>query len=353
MNDRELRFMEGVLGANGARALFKAAERSAALKGALMPRTILAWLDLATRYQYEGELPGVENTYFTFKKNEAQGFDGAVSIGEDVFSFEKATVYHVAGSIAAALGSEPGAVDGVKDLDLARLGRSIDLLAKAQVVAAELEKRVLDPALGYSLRHENTGGMTKIHAYSHDGSHVGTAVFEHAPEGHLTPGYVVVNPEHQRKGLASAMYGHAQKLTGKVVKPSDIQSEHAEALWAGNAKQPQFGAQKAELPGQAAKPKKQLEPLAPIAPDPTQDAPKAPPKSKLPSLKVVKSQAKRPCRICSKPQFNGVQYVGCVCFRAMAKSVKTTVKPDGFLLEFGSDWDLEGIEALMTAVQGP
>lgn len=141
MSNRKNQFLVGVLGDDGARALQKAAERSEALGNALLPRTILSWVTMASRYEFEGALPGVSNSYLQFKKTEGPGFSGAISIGDDVFSFQNATLFHVAASVGVAIGCDAEPVDpDLRDLDLARLGKSIDVLARARVVAKEMEK---------------------------------------------------------------------------------------------------------------------------------------------------------------------------------------------------------------------
>lgn len=140
MKDREFQFLKGVLGNDGAQALKKAGERDARVSTALMPRTILGWLNLAARFQYEGDLPGVENTYFSVKKAEL-GYSGAISIGDDVFTFDRASLFHVAASVSVALGTESTKPDpALKDAGIQRLGKSIDTLIKARVACQELKR---------------------------------------------------------------------------------------------------------------------------------------------------------------------------------------------------------------------
>lgn len=132
-------FLAGVLGMEGCRALLKAALRSKPLGAVILPRTILAWLDVAE--QYEGELPGVQNTYLSFSKSETS-YSGSISIGDDVYSFAEASKMYLASAIAVSLlGSTHLDVDEtLRDHDLTNLGKSIDLLAKAHALAARLAK---------------------------------------------------------------------------------------------------------------------------------------------------------------------------------------------------------------------
>ena len=114
----------------------------------------------------------------------------------------------------------------------------------------ELDKAVLDPNLGYKISHEHNAPKGTLPLPPHNSFTVTT----HSPEGRevgrvhftyegdtLKPMSVKVHPFHQRRGIASAMYAHAEKVTGKKVVPSEMQTEQGKALWAGNIKNPQFG----------------------------------------------------------------------------------------------------------------
>lgn len=139
MSDLGLKFLAAALGQDGAKALRKAVEREPALAEVLIPRTIVGWLNFTTEHEYEGPIPGVENSYVQFQKNE-DGFAGTISLEEGVYSFEKSSVYHLAASIALALGLQPSSLDAdVRDQILVKLGKSIDTLAKAQVLMQELK----------------------------------------------------------------------------------------------------------------------------------------------------------------------------------------------------------------------
>jgi hypothetical protein len=139
--DTKFQFLIGVLGEEGAKALSKAAERSKPLGGVILPRAILAWLDIAD--QHEGELPGVQNTYLSFSKSsEYDEYSGSISISDEVFSFQNQSKVYLASAIAVSiLGVESLDVDcTLRDHDLTNLGKSIDLLAKAHALAARLAK---------------------------------------------------------------------------------------------------------------------------------------------------------------------------------------------------------------------
>jgi GNAT superfamily N-acetyltransferase len=122
------------------------------------------------------------------------------------------------------------------------------------ITKAEIRKAVLDPKLGYTFSHKihtftnpdetdpsrRSIPVLEIHAHAPDGTHVGSAEFDHGKDT-LEPGSVFVLEPHRRQGIASAMYAHAEKITGKKVVPSRHQTKAGEALWTGNAKVKQFG----------------------------------------------------------------------------------------------------------------
>lgn len=108
-----------------------------------------------------------------------------------------------------------------------------------------LEKAVLDPNAGYKFTHEhhdlgNGNTLTRVNVHGPDGEHVGAATFAHQG-GNLVPGTVAVDEAHQRRGIASAMYAHAERQTGKKLIPSPNQTLEGAALWTGNKTKTQFG----------------------------------------------------------------------------------------------------------------
>src|SRR5688572_26210858 len=133
MDPRRLSFLEAVVGPDGARALAKAVQ-DPALEWAIFPRVVMAWLEVAGTADYDDALPGVDDTKLTFKKSEAF-FTGSINIGSDVYTFDNASLFHVAGSVAVALGSDADPSPALKSsTTLSRLGKSIDLLVKARTL---------------------------------------------------------------------------------------------------------------------------------------------------------------------------------------------------------------------------
>ena len=139
--DVKQKFLAGVLGKDGASALRKAVQRDSRLDSIVLPRAVIGWLSFVSRYEFEGDIPGVDNSYIQFSKSEDGLFSGSVAIGEFVVPFSKTDIYHLSSAILLALGEDEVSIDeDLKDLVLAKLGKSIDALAKAQEVARNLDK---------------------------------------------------------------------------------------------------------------------------------------------------------------------------------------------------------------------
>lgn len=414
MSDLGLKFLAAALGQDGAKALRKAVEREPQLAEVLIPRTIVGWLNFTAEHDYEGQIPGIDNSYVQFQKSE-DGYSGTISFEDGNYTFEKSNIYHLAASIAVAMDIKPSSLDPqVRDQILVKLGKSIDTLAKAQVLVKELRspraltptrmtthgayhiehsgaadrpysvvhtktgspvqagiaslkdaqpiadwhhgryggkftpglsKRDLDPNAGYKISssHEDVGGgnfLTRVTAHAPNGQQVGTATFTHENNA-LRPGMVVVDEDHRRRGLATAMYNHASQQTSKPILHGHVQTDE------GAAFRSTFG--KVELPGKSHQPTAQQGPQAPTPPmkQPANSAAKPPAKPKMPTLAIGKSEAEQECSMCGGHQFENHKFRGCICFRELAKSITTTAYGDGYVLTFKPGIDADDVKALM------
>jgi hypothetical protein len=139
-------FLKAVLGQDGAAALKKAADRLGGLENVILPRAIMAWLSVAARNDYEGEVPGIDDSYLDFSKNHDGSFSGSIAFGDEVLPFQNANSFQLAASVAVCLGANDleGGFDGI---DLVKLGKSIDIMAKAKYVSnlEELYKALPGP----------------------------------------------------------------------------------------------------------------------------------------------------------------------------------------------------------------
>lgn len=132
MDPRRHSFLQAVVGADGARALAKAADHSADLEWAILPRVILSWLEVVSHADYDDQIPGTD-LHLTFRKSEG-GFSGIVDVEDEPYGFRDASLYHLAGSVAVALGVEPEVAPELRSPALSHLGKSVDLLVRSRTL---------------------------------------------------------------------------------------------------------------------------------------------------------------------------------------------------------------------------
>ena len=390
------KFLKVVLGEEGSKALEKAAERAPVLDSVLVPRTVIAWLSSSIRLGYEGEIPGLENSYIKVTKSDVDNFSGALTVGEQVYPFESAELLHIAAAVGVALGIHGQKMDpALKSYDLSKLGKSIDLLVNARLIARSLANgdmvqkaisdiaagkmtfqspkgdktydysHVLPPehrAAGYSMSimHSRYDGlMAQLH---HNKEHVGTT------GGSVENGKLGIDiadlygNQHIGKGMGSAMYealmAHAKHHLGATHIGGGIHSTMASKVH------------------ERLSAKHGMTYKAPPTPAPQLAAPVPGPhdarfgpyeyalKQELPTTKsegtlrrevrVSKAETLKKCGECGGIQFNSHKFVGCICFRSLSKSVRTDAHPDGsYTLRLaGSDWDEDSITTLITVLKG-
>lgn len=418
-------FLVAVLGQQGADALRKACQRDPSLVDVLVPRAILGWLR-CNDFAYEGGIPGLENSYLDFEKNEGGSYDGHVSLPdtEGLLDFQGAGLAQLAATVAAALGISVGSADPrLRDQVVVALGKHIDHLAETQIELVELRKsnlglkvisdhgayrvekaedgkymvvaksggilrsavrnlrdaadyadgaqsawggsfrhelskKVLDPSEGIRIEHHDGKDIfgnpaLNVTAHAPDGRKVGWAAVYHTPTG-LKAGSITVDESHRRKGIATAMYQHAERITGKRMEPSKMQTDAGQGLWSQPGRS--FGKGGTEGPGPAAPPQAPEGPAGPQGVQSKAVKPKGLPgasrASRIPSLKVGKAEAERSCGHCGGHQFAAGVFRGCVCFRTLRKDIAATAYSDGYVLDFADSVDPEGALALMRSLKG-
>lgn len=309
--EAEKKFLKAALGEEGAAALMKAVGREPKLASVLIPRAIVGWLSFVTHNEYEGSIPGIDNSYVQFSKA-STGFSGVLGLADGVYEFQKSSLYHLASAISLAIGHEPESLDPeVRNVVLNKLGKSIDTLAKAQVVTQLLAKRAMGP----------------LKLTTHGSYHV-----EHT--GNADNPYSVVH----------SITGTPVQTGIKSLKDADsiAQWHHKTHGPAGPKKQ---NLSLAELPGQSHKPTAQQGPIPPSAPQ-KQPAMKAPK-----SISVSKSQAERQCHVCGGYNFAEGRFRGCICFRDLAPDTVSTAYGDGFVLEFRKSAEPDAVNLLLRTLK--
>lgn len=283
MSFNRAQFLIDVLGADAARALAKAASRSEHLAQMIVPRTILAMLDAVPAFT--GTVPGFDDCSFTYAKSE-KGFTGNVTVGEDFYKFEDANIFHVAGALATAMSLDTLMFTTGRNTELQRLGKSIDVMAKSHFVGQQMEK-------AEKTKCEVCGGKGDKH------------------NDRLVAGAVLKcrNAKLEKKAMGEG----AGKNAGPVAPAAPVA------------------------------------PTANASPASTQQKlPKAPASAQLPkppkpvtssTVKLTRSELARPCPVCAGRQVNDGKFTGCMCFRALAKSVDCIDHGEYSELRLGEDWD--------------
>jgi hypothetical protein len=289
MSERAYNFLTATLGHEGSVALRKACERVHDLGTVMFPRAVLAWLSFVAPHGYQGPIPGTDG-FLRFSKSE----DSEQGTGKEQYAGEV---------------TWNGQTYTYTDASLYQIAAAVALAigAKAKEVSAKLKPEEL-ASLGKSV-----DVLVKAHAAN----------------------------EQLRKA----------DLPGATARPKGQQGPAAP----GAPVPPKVGGATApRLPSPVG-------PAAPATPTPGAAGAKVPklpgvgkknPAPKLPALKVGKSELSNLCSMCGRGQFTGKKFTGCVCLRALAKSVTSTEKPDGVLLTFGNAWDREDIESLMNLLRG-
>jgi len=72
---------------------------------------------------------------------------------------------------------------------------------------------------------KKVGSVSIVEQHTKDPSHMVSDI------SNFYPSYTKIEPHHQRKGLASAVYTHAEKKVRKKLEPSEMQTPDAEKLW--------------------------------------------------------------------------------------------------------------------------
>lgn len=305
-------FMKSILGEDGQQAFEKMIKREPGIGALLAPRTILGWISTVSGIHFEGEIPGVTNSYIALSKAE-DGIHGAVAVAGIHHSFDGANILHVAAALSHALGVQNIEIDpGLKSTDISKLGKSIDLLVKARTIAHVAEEEMAKFALS----------PTKM--TQHGDFHI-----VHTP-GHQYP------------------YSIQHSTSGQVVQSGIANLKSAQVIAKWHASRPVM---KTELPGQVAaarEPIKQVPAEAPMAKQPPTQKPPIQ-KSARRELMVKHEETGKPCPTCGQQLFKSKEFVGCLCFRALAKSVQTREGAGGLVLQLNrSEWDDDTLQTLIS-----
>jgi hypothetical protein len=169
--------LAAIAGPEGAKALRKAAERLPHLDHAMLPRALYSWLTIAG-HGYDGEIPGVDG-HLLLRKTDS-GFRGAMSVEGTDYTFESASLFHVAAALGVFMGLDHRVPASVSDADLVKLGKSLDALVGARVAHEALRK--MTASFSFDLEHDAVSApYTVVYATDESGRQAGKAVLAGDP----------------------------------------------------------------------------------------------------------------------------------------------------------------------------
>lgn len=292
-------FLQVVLGAQGLSALNRAIDRMPELRSVIIPRTLVSWINTVGSVGYEGELPGKKDSYFSLVKSE-NGYTGALTISNKLYTFNNQDPFHVAASVGVALDMEFVEIDEkLEKHNLTNLGKSIDLLVKSSFinkVQSELAK-------------SNTYGDFSVERKA------GKYLVKHIPSDKTIFGNIA--DLAKAKSIANWCLGRKEDILVKAA--------------------PQFGHH-----GPPAKHNKAFEATPALKPSlqtgysPTGEPHQEPAvaEGQGHKLKLTKQELEKVCTDCGEAIFEDKDFKGCLCLRDLSKNIKSSMVGNDVFLTF-------------------
>lgn len=114
--------------------------------------------------------------------------------------------------------------------------------APEAIAKADASKQLETPKPYKQITLDNhRSGLIDVRAVDEQGERVGFATLHQKEDGTMSSMMTGVNPFSQGLDVAPDMYAHAERVTGKKIVPSDLQTDSGKAMWEKNAKDPKFG----------------------------------------------------------------------------------------------------------------
>jgi hypothetical protein len=243
-------FLKSILGNQGTKVMESLEKASDDLASYITPRIIVSWL----RQADYGEVSLPEDGPFTALAKSGYGYTGSCNIHDQPYSFEYVTEEHIAAIVTTACDCKLTKSEA-KNLDLAKLAKTIDLLVKA----------------AKALQYERTQHVQPLE-----------------PEGFVPPDTT------QAKQAAKPIIPRVGKAPKKMTIP--------------------------------AKPKRK-------------------------KIQIWKSETARPCGLCGQSMFIDNKFVGCTCFKPLAKSISSSDDKLTITLEFDDSVDDDAMLTLIGALK--
>jgi hypothetical protein len=307
-----MKFFELILGEVGAKALNNTAE---ILKPVVVPRAIVSWVSMMGDVGFDGEVPGVPGSYISLKKNET-GYWGAIKVEDELITFDKAAIPHVAATLGIALGIElPEISEQLKTRDMEALGKSIDLLVKSEFLRKRGDFGPTPP------KPPKQEPLDKPKSHVNENNSFG---------GHLS----------QKKQVPPEM--------AKQNPPGAKDTVYHPPIAAGQGQEEQAKALKNAHSPKAQKSFDLSDEVSESSGSEDSESSESSSTEELQKIKITKDEMKRPCLKCGSVRFEKSEFKSCSCFPALAKSVSFQSSPDGVLLVLNKRVSMDTLEALVT-----
>lgn len=290
-------FVKTVLGDHGYAAVQKAVAQMPELGNAVPSQTILSWVETCARFEYEGNIPGTENTFAIAKSED--GF--RVRLNDESANFS--SISGIAMVLASTLDFLPETAPSLGRDQLDQLVKSIDLLTKFNLAKAQGQVRAARPPSAPTSPAKQT---------------------EPIQAGVKNPPMAKVKTQIPATTVGAKP---TQPYTGAAIQPSvskppTADSTKMKTVGSNIVKPPAAG-----KPQQTAKKPKRVATLA-------------------------RSETAKVCPSCGQHAFSQTEFVGCKCFADLAKSTYSKKVEDGFVIFFNYQWDADSINLLLKNYRG-
>lgn len=310
----DTKILDKMVGINGSKALQRIVEKIPALRSVVTPRVLVSWLNTMGGVQYDGEIPGVSGSYISLNKNES-GFSGAIGIEDRLYTFEDASITHVAASLGVAMNISATPISTeLKKADLNSLGKAIDLLVKSELISSiQSIGFIVDTVGDFNIEKKGSEFLLK-HIESNQ-------VFVEGLEEFVLAKSLAVK---LTKKIKKKKLGKEQEQFGLA---GSTHAEHHEPNKPGAAVKPSRGA------GQ----QNQNKGLATGG----QGRP----------VNLTMSELSKKCNECDEAFFKNEKFVGCMCLKAVAESITLEKKQDHYVMSFDKTLDEEAVSTIIENIK--
>jgi hypothetical protein len=321
-------FLDTVLGINGSQAIQRAVSNNPSFANILVPRVLLSWVNNIANYGFEGRVPGAKDTFLVLEKTD-NGFEGAVTIEEKLYTFNNSSPMHVAAAIGIAINSKLSSVEELNKNDLLQLGKSIDALVKTNLIKSIQEQYLATLDYGEFII-EYTGDVEAPYLVKHEPTDKIVAdkltKVEHAKTIAETADFRLSSLNKSQETAADYKYRvqhphqpHADKrYEGKKI--SKFKPKKGVPAHGGGAVRPRLKIRRHLKPRKA-------------------------------SLKLSEEDMGKVCSECGGKMFKSEEFVGCMCLSDLSQFITLQKNETGRYLDFSPEMLDEDIEVIYEIIR--